>query len=170
LYGRAKLDIEAAATAVGGQIVRPGLVFTDDWTREGGMFGALATSARAQAVPLIDGGSHCQYLIHIDDLFRLLVRICSQDVDIHPPITAAAPRCWPMRQLLEQIARRQGSAPRFISVPWQAVWFGLKMAELVRLPLGYRSDSVISLIHQDPHPDFSTLRNLGVSARDFGIG
>lgn len=167
-YGRAKLNVEAAVTEVGGHIVRPGLVFTDDWTRRGGMFGALATSTRAKVVPLIDGGTHCQYLIHIDDLFELLVRICAGAIDVHTPITAAAPRCWPMRELLERIAQQQGSSPRFVSVPWQAVWSGLRAAELVRLPLGYRSDSVISLVHQDPQPDFSTLRNLDVGARDFG--
>ena len=169
MYGRAKLNVEAAATEIGGHIVRPGLVFIDEWTRAGGMFGALTTSARARIVPLIDGGRHCQYLIHIDDLFGLLVRICAGDVEVHTPITAAGPRCWPMRRLLEQVARRQGSAPQFVSVPWQAVWLGLKAAELVRVPVGYRSDSVISLVNQDPHPDFSTLRNLGVTAREFSV-
>lgn len=169
VYGRAKLNVEAAATEVGGHIVRPGLVFTDDWTRSGGMFGALATSARAKLVPLIDGGAHCQYLIHVDDLFTLLLRICGGDIDAHAPITAAAPRCWPMRELLERIARQQGGASRFVSVPWQAVWSGLRAAELVRLPIGYRSDSVISLVYQDPHPDFSTLGKLGIVPRNFSV-
>ena len=51
---------------------------------------------------------------------------------------------------------------------WRAVWLGLKTAELARLRLGYRSDSVISLVHQDPHPDFSALKELGVTVREFG--
>lgn len=170
MYGRAKLEIEAAATAIGASIIRPGLVFGDDLSREGGMFGALKSSVRAKIVPVIDGGRHCQYLVHIDDLFGLVNGLCEGSVDsVGKPITSASPRCWPMRDLLANLARLQGVTPRFVNVPWQAVWLGLRTAELLGLKLGYRSDSVVSLVYQDPRPDFSGLQRLGISPRDFAL-
>jgi nucleoside-diphosphate-sugar epimerase len=170
MYGRAKLEIEAAATAIRASVIRPGLVFGDDLSREGGMFGALKSSVRAKIVPVIDGGRHCQYLVHIDDLFALVNRLCEGSVDsVGKPITSASPRCWPVRDLLVILARRQGVTPRFVNVPWQAVWLGLRTAELLGLKLGYRSDSVVSLVYQDPRPDFSGLQRLGISPRDFTL-
>ena len=170
MYGRAKLEIEAAGTALGASVIRPGLVFGGDLSRDGGMFGALKASVRARIVPVIDGGRYCQYLVHIDDLFALVSGLCEGALETDgKPITSASPRCWPMRDLLENLARRQGFTPRFVSVPWQAVWLGLRTAELMGLRLGYRSDSVVSLVYQDPRPDFSGLQRVGISPRDFTL-
>lgn len=169
LYGRAKLEIEAAAESVRAAVLRPGLVYVDADSLAGGMYGSLMRSARGSLAPLIDSGRHCQYLIHIDDLYALVSKLASGDLPVpRRPIVAAAPRCWTMRDLVTELGRRQDRRPRLIGVPWRAVWLGLKAAELAHLPLGYRSDSVVSLVHQDPHPDFSALRELGVTVRDFG--
>jgi len=168
LYGRAKLEIEQAALAVDGAVVRPGLVWMDPGAPEGGMFGSLIRSARGSLVPLIDGGSHCQYLVHIDDLFTVVSRLSEEAGDRpNEPIVAASPRCWPMRALVAELARRQGLKPRFVGVPWRVVWLGLKAAETAHVRLGYRSDSVVSLVHQDPRPDFTSLGRIGVTPRDF---
>jgi nucleoside-diphosphate-sugar epimerase len=167
LYGLAKLEIEAAAASVGALVVRAGLVYGDG-PPGGGMFGSLSTSVRHRLVPLIDGGIHPQYLIHEEDLWRLLERFCDGDLQ-NPgtPVVAASSRAWPLRDLLAELALREGRRPRFLSVPWQPVWAGLRFAELAHLPIAYRSDSVISLVHQDGKPDFESLRAAGVTARDF---
>lgn len=171
LYGKAKLEIEAAAERVGAAVLRPGLVFVDPGSSAGGMFGSLLRSSNATVVPLIGGGGQCQYLVHIDDLYAVVHRLASGELQQPPkPVVVAASRCWPMRALIAELARRQGKRPRFVSVPWQLVWLGLKSAELVRLRPGYRSDSVTSLVNQDPHPDFSALSALGAAARDFKAG
>jgi nucleoside-diphosphate-sugar epimerase len=168
LYGRAKLEIEAAAAAVGALVVRAGLVYGDGPPTAGGMFGSLATSVMRGTVPLIDGGVHPQYLIHEDDLWRLLRGFCDGEIQ-NPgrPVVAAAPRAWPLRDLLGELARRQGRRPRFVTVPWLPVWTGLRVAEFVHLPVPYRSDSVISLIHQDRNPDFASLASAGITPREF---
>ncbi|HKV89323.1 MAG TPA: NAD-dependent epimerase/dehydratase family protein [Candidatus Dormibacteraeota bacterium] len=168
LYGRAKLEIEEAASDAGAAVVRPGLVFVDSGEQAGGMYGSLLRSARASLVPMIDGGAHCQYLIHVDDLYTLISGLCSGRIAAPDhPFTAASPRCWTMRELVGALALKQGARPRFVSVPWRVVWLGLKAAETARLRRGYRSDSVLSLVHQDPRPDFSTLHKLGVTPREF---
>jgi nucleoside-diphosphate-sugar epimerase len=171
LYGRAKLEIEAAAETVGALVIRSGLVYGDGPPTAGGMFGRLATSVQRGLVPLIDGGLHPQYLIHEEDLWRLVQRFCDGRLD-NPgkPVVAASPRAWPLRDLLAELARREGRHPRFLPVPWQPVWAGLRLAELVHLPVQYRSDSVISLVYQDRNPDFASLAAVGVTAREFSAG
>jgi nucleoside-diphosphate-sugar epimerase len=169
IYGQAKLEIEAAAAAAGAFVVRPGLVWADGPPTGGGMFGSLARNANAGLVPLVDGGIHPQYLIHEQDLWELLKRFCDgQLANPGKPVVAAAPRPWAIRDLLRELARRQGRHPRFLSVPWQPVWAGLRLAEIAHLPLTFRSDSVMSLVYQDRKPDFESLRRLGIAARDFG--
>jgi nucleoside-diphosphate-sugar epimerase len=168
VYGQAKLEIEAAAAAAGAFVVRSGLVWADGPPSGGGMFGSLARSAGAGMVPLIDGGSHPQYLIHEQDLFELLRGFCDGEIkNPGKPVVAASPRPWAMRELLAELARRQGRRPRFVPVPWQPVWAGLRLAELAHLPVPYRSDSVVSLVYQDRKPDFESLTALGVIPRDF---
>ena len=169
LYGQAKLEIESAAASAGALVVRSGLVWSDGPPSGGGMFGSLARSASAGLVPLVGGGSYPQYLIHEQDLWELCSRFCQGDLQ-NPgkPVVAAASKPWPMRDLLAELARRQGRHPRFVPVPWQPVWAGLRLAEMAHVPVPYRSDSVVSLVHQDPKPDFSSLRTVGIAARDFG--
>ncbi len=167
-YGRAKLEIEAAAASFGALVVRSGLVYGDGSPAAGGMFGSLARSVQRGVVPLIDGGIHPQYLIHEEDLWRLLKGFLDGELQ-NPgrPVVAASSRAWPLRNLLTELARRQGLQPRFVTVPWQPVWVGLRLAELAHLPVQYRSDSVISLVRQDRNPDFESLAALGVTVRDF---
>jgi len=168
-YGQAKLEIEAAAAAAGALVVRSGLVWADGPPSGGGMFGSLAKSVKAGLVPFVGGGGYPQYLIHEQDLWELLKRFCDGDIQ-NPgkPVVAAASKPWPMRDLLAELARRQGLHPRFVPVPWQPVWAGLRLAEIAHVPVPYRSDSVVSLVYQDPRPDFESLRTLGIVARDFG--
>jgi nucleoside-diphosphate-sugar epimerase len=167
-YGRAKLQIEAAALAAGDLVVRAGLVWADGPPSGGGMFGSLARSVKGGLVPLVGGGRHPQYLVHVQDLWELLRRFCDGEFQ-NPakPVVAAASKPWPMRELLAELARRQGAHPRFLAVPWQPVWAGLRLAEIAHVPVPYRSDSVISLVYQDPKPDFEPLRALGIVPRDF---
>ena len=167
-YGRAKLEIEAASLAAGALVVRSGLVWADGPPSGGGMFGSLAKSVRAGLVPLVGGGRYPQYLINVQDLWELLRLFCDGAIQ-NPgkPVVAAASKPWPMRDLLAELARRQGRHPRFITVPGEPVWAGLRLAEIAHVPVPYRSDSVVSLVYQDRRPDFSSLIALGIAARDF---
>jgi nucleoside-diphosphate-sugar epimerase len=168
LYGRAKLEIETAAVSVGALVVRAGLIYGDGSPTAGGMFGSLAASVRRGLVPLIDGGVHPQYLIHEEDLWRLLKGFCDGEFPSPgKPVVAASAKPWQLRDLLAELARRQGLHPRFLTVPWLPVWAGLRAAELAHLPVPYRSDSLVSLVHQDRDPDFESLRAIGITARDF---
>jgi hypothetical protein len=54
-------------------------------------------------------------------------------------------------------------------VPWQFVWLGLKGLELAGARPNFRSDSLISMIYQNPRPSFALLQSLAFRCRPFQL-
>jgi hypothetical protein len=81
--------------------------------------------------------------------------------------TVAHDRPWPLKELLQTIARAEGKKIHFLPVPWQFVWLALRCAESMGLKLTFKSDSVRSLAHQNLHPDFGPLEKAGLNLRSF---
>jgi nucleoside-diphosphate-sugar epimerase len=168
LYGRAKLEIEKIAFAHGALVLRPGLIYGDG---AGGMFGSLVRQVRkSSVVPLFGDGLQLLYLIHEQDLTALIHRYCCGEFDpLTEPVTAAHEQGWTFRQILEEIARKFGKRLRFVNLPWRLVWAAIKAAELLRLPSDFRSDSLVSLMNQNPHPRFDLNGKIGLRCRRFDI-
>ncbi|HZL12724.1 MAG TPA: NAD(P)-dependent oxidoreductase [Verrucomicrobiae bacterium] len=166
LYGKAKLEIEKIALANGALVIRPGLVYGND---SGGMFGKLTAQIHnSSVIPMIGDGSQIQFLVHNEDLCAFIERYASGEIMLSPQIlTAANEQPWPFKKLLLEIARAQNKKVKFIPLPWRLVWLGLKAAEICGLKLNFRSDSLISLMHQNPSPDFSANANIGLNCRPF---
>jgi nucleoside-diphosphate-sugar epimerase len=166
LYGKAKLEIEKIALKNGALVIRPGLVWGNP---PGAMFGKLAGQVREKSlVPLIGDGSQIQFLVHNEDLCALIENFAAGKIEIAPQIlTAANPQPWPFKQLLREIARAQNKKIKFIPLPWRLVWAGLKSAEMCGLKLNFRSDSLVSLMNQNPTPDFSVNVGIGLICRPF---
>lgn len=166
LYGKAKLEIEAAAREYGAAVIRPGLMFG---TPPGATFGRLVAQVRGSRIlPLIGDGSQIQYLVHRDDVAGFVLRLGLAELEIPlRPVTIAHRRPWPLRELLRTIGAGMGRTPVLVPVPWRGIWAGLKLAELLGRPLNFRSDSVVSLMNQDPAPDFTVAERLGVICRPF---
>jgi nucleoside-diphosphate-sugar epimerase len=168
LYGKSKLSIEAAARQAGAMVLRPGLVYDHG---AGGMFGSLVAQVqRARLLPLFGGGAQPLYLVHQEDLAAFIQRFCAGEVALPPqPLTTAHPQLWTFRQILEAIAGRLGRKLTFFPMPWRPVWAALRIAELCGLRLNFRSDSLVSLMNQNPHPDFSLNAQYGLECRPFRI-
>ena len=167
-YGQAKLDIEHAALDQGAFILRPGLVYGPG---PGGMFGKLADQVRKSSViPMIGDGSQIQYLVHHEDLSKFVAQVLSTGVPGSARLlTAAHPQPWPFKQLLQEIAHALAKKVAFIPLPWRLVWAGLKTAETLGLRLNFRSDSLVSLMYQNPRPDFALNASAGLDCRAFDI-
>ncbi len=165
LYGRAKLAAEAAAHAHGALVLRPGLVYG---AGAGGMFGRLQTQVRSgRLVPLVGGGSRL-CLVHEEDLCAFIRHFAEDDGPApREAITAAHPQAWTFRAILEALAVCEGRKIAFVPLPWRLVWLALKMAEAVGLRLAFRSDSLVSLVNQNPEPDFSAAARCGLECRPF---
>ena len=168
LYGKAKLEIESVAQAIGAHVIRPGLIYSDN---PGGMFGRLVKQVRgSRFIPIMWGGTQVQYLLHDEDLGKL-VEACLDGRLRKPaePITLAHEQGWELKEILSQIAQALGKGVSFVPVPWQCVWLALKSLELAGARTSFRSDSLISMVYQNPHPAFASLRPLGIACRPFKL-
>ena len=168
LYGKAKLAVEKRAFQLGATVVRPGLIYADE---PGGMVGSLNKALKfLPVIPLLGNGKQILHLVHEEDLTLLVKRLCLEKrTDLHGPITAAAENGKTFAEILRVLAAAQGRRPRFIPVPWQLCWGLLKTIEMCGVKLRFRSDSVVSLINQDPNPKFEATCQTGVHFRDFTL-
>ena len=156
MYGKAKLAVEQEFLPRGVFCVRPGLLWSDE---SRGMFGKLTRAAGTLPIlPLVDGGEQKLALSQAEDLAVGVVDYCqgSAESPREAQITAY-PELLTFRKILEGLAKQAGRNPRFISVPGWAPLAGLRGAELLQISLPFKSDSLVSLLHQDPSPMFSKM-------------
>ncbi|MBL8542445.1 MAG: NAD(P)-dependent oxidoreductase [Hyphomonadaceae bacterium] len=166
-YGRAKLKIETAASALGARILRPGLIYG---LSPGGMFGRLVAQVRtSRFVPMPGDGRQIQFTLHEDDLTDGVYRALSAENVTAAPVTLAHHAPHTFRDIIEAIGARLGRKVVPVPTPWQAMWLALRAAELARLPTRLRSDSLISLMHQNQAPLFNAEAELGVRCRSFDL-
>jgi uncharacterized protein YbjT (DUF2867 family) len=137
----------------------------------GGLFGRLVCQVRnARFVPIIWGGRQVQYLLHDEDLGQVVQACLDGRVPAEiEPITVAHEQGWELKEILAQIARGLGKRVRFLPVPWQLAWLGLKGLELAGARPNFRSDSLVSLMYQNPNPDFSPNAAAGLICRPFEV-
>jgi hypothetical protein len=69
--------------------------------------------------------------------------------------------------LLRAYGKRAAKPPRLLPAPWQPAWMVLRCLELGGVRLSFRSDSLLSLVNQNPDPDFSATHGLGLALRTF---
>jgi nucleoside-diphosphate-sugar epimerase len=142
LYGQAKLAIEAIALSKRGIAVRPGLVYGES---PGGMAGTLLKLTRLPLVPIM-GGNARQFPVHEDDLAKSIISVLDAP-DWTPEVFGIAqPVSVTFRALMAFLAHREGRSCRFLSVPWPAVYWSLRLAEAAGIPLPLRADSVWGLV------------------------
>jgi uncharacterized protein YbjT (DUF2867 family) len=135
------------------------------------MFGRLVQQVRgAHFVPVIWGGRQAQYLVHDEDLGRVVEGCLTGRVTAGTePITVAHEQGWELKEILAQIAQALGQRVTFLPVPWQAAWLGLKGLEIAGARPGIRSDSLISMVYQNPCPSFALVKSLGFQCRPFRL-
>ena len=156
MYGKAKLALEQEFLPQGVLCVRPGLLWSDE---SRGMFGKLTRAAGTLPIlPLVDGGEQKLALSQAEDLAVGVVGYCQggAEAPIEAQITAY-PALLTFREILEHLAEQAGRKPRFFSVPGWAPLAGLRGAEFFKISLPFKSDSLVSLLHQDPSPMFSRM-------------
>lgn len=161
VYGQAKLTAERLVEEFGGLVLRLGLVYGND---KGGMFGALSKlAARFPVIPLVRGGPGYQYLLHEDALAVVIVRAIRGDFDgERRPLTLAHPEPVWLCDLMATLAAREGRRVMFVPVSWRLIYIALRLLERLRLNPGFSSDSLVSLVFQNPAPNFAPLNEYGI--------
>lgn len=165
MYGKAKLLMENDALACGGVAIRPGLMWGGG---PGGLVDALGgIVTRSSVVPMFGGGRQVLYLNHRSDLGAFIARFAAGGIDAQGVFTVACDKPWTFGDILRKLAEANGRHVRFLPVPWKPIYWLMKAMEKAGKRPPFRSDSLLSLMNQDPSPDFSTCRRLGLSFRDF---
>jgi nucleoside-diphosphate-sugar epimerase len=165
LYGKAKMEVEAATLELGGAVVRPGLVWS---MTPGSMLGSLEKAAGSRFVPLIGDGSYPQYLVFDEDLAKLVFALSQSDApQITRAVSAAHPQKYSLRSLLQHLAQKQDAKPVFVPIPWRLMHAGLKTLETLGLPAPFRSDSLIGIVFQNPAPQFDLPEMPAIAFRPF---
>lgn len=161
-YGKAKLAVEQQVTALGGVSIRPGFVY--DATNRG-LSGSLRRLATASPViPVPGSGNYKLYPVHGEDLGTALVKIV--EAGMRPPVvTVAQTNPCTLAGLLRLYARQAGRPLVLLPVPWQPMWAALRVLEACGARPSFRSDSLLSLLNQNPSPDFQPMRDLGLIVR-----
>jgi nucleoside-diphosphate-sugar epimerase len=171
LFGQAKLEIENALTSLtdGGRVIRPGLIYSTPLEESDGIVGSIIQSLKRGVIPLIGKGQQELYLSHQNDLAQLIDWLLHDSKAMGgAPIIAANPQAYRFREIIQLLAQTNRTRPpRLVPVPWRLAWAGVRSLEAAGVNTKFRSDSILSLVHQNPHPDFSTVPD-GVVFRDFG--
>ncbi|MER8527672.1 MULTISPECIES: NAD(P)-dependent oxidoreductase [unclassified Mesorhizobium] len=166
LYGQAKLACERTASSLGGVSTRLGLVYGPGWA---GMAGALRKLTKLPVTPLIGARSH-QFTVHEADMAAAMVRIAESDMPLPEPVGLANPEPVPFRRLMNEIAASQGRTLRAVPVPSQLVSCMLRAGEALHVPLPFRSDSILGLVHPAAEvPGVGQLKQLGIRFRSFSL-
>lgn len=165
LYGRAKLECETIALNTGAVVIRPGLVCSEP---NGGIFGAIETAVRRlPIVPVITGGRQILFTCHTRDLAGLILEISELEAAPAGPIVAANATPWTLSTLVKAISRAHGLRRVLFPVPWQIPWMFLRSLETFGFGGTFRSDSVFSLVRQNPDPDFTKLAPYSTDFRPY---
>lgn len=167
MYGKAKLEVEKWTGDLGAIIVRPGLVYG---AGARGMVGSLSKLAGLPLFsPLVGTGGMVLYLAHESDLGQLIAKLLDPATTApRSPVIAANDSPKTLKQIIQSLATSQGKGNKiFIPIPSFALWTMLKTAEAVGLRPRTRSDSLVSLLNQDPHPQFGPTHQLAVPFRAF---
>ena len=143
IYGQAKLRCERAVLAAGGEAVRPGLVWG---AGEGGMIGTLRRLARLPVVPVF-GRELYQFTVHAEDAGAGVAKLVAAR-RFGEPLGLAHPSPVPFERILGYA--NEGHTPRLVRVPWAPTYAALRIAELARVPLPVRADSLLGLVRAAP--------------------
>ncbi len=166
MYGKAKLEIEKEALKLGTVVIRPGLVYGQN---PGGMFGALNKAASIlPVIPVIGSGNNTMFLVHIDDLCKLIYKLSTGEIKNHlNPIIAAYEKGKTFRTVLDILSESKGKKPLYIPIPYSLVFTMLKTVESLGLKIRFRSDSLISMMNYDPNPHFNSEILKSIPIREF---
>jgi len=161
IYGQAKLRCERIVLASGGKVLRLGLVWGSG---EGGMIGTLRRLARLPLVPVF-GRDLYQFTIHAEDVGAAFAKFVG-DPPFGEPLGLAHPARVPFERILSYA--NDGRTPRFVQVPWTPTYRALRLAELARLPLPVRADSLLGLVRPAAHvPNAGYWPEHGLQLRPF---
>jgi hypothetical protein len=122
---------------------------------------------RLPLVPL-PGGSSLLFTAHEDDVAAAIEVLAGTERRPAVPLGLASNEPVSFRQMLAAIAHQQEIAVRFVPVPWQPLYWTLRVGEAMHLKLPFRADSLIGLVRPATVlPGGQELAALGIRFRPY---
>lgn len=164
IYGQVKYIVEEKVKELGGISIRPGLIWGENLR---GIFGALKSIIKKfPVIPLIGNGKQILYLVHEEDLAEAIFKVAMEKISSQR-IILASPEPLQFREILERMAKSLSRRVIFLPIPSFLPYIFLRFLEIIGIQPPFKSDSLISLMNQDPDPDFLECRNLKVKFRTY---
>ena len=165
MYGKAKLAVEKEAAKLGAIIVRPNLVFGKD---AGGSIGSLNRQiSLSRFVPVIGSASQVHFLCHKDDLASLVWKLSIAEKIFDEPVIAVSEKGFLFKDILKILASAERKKICIIPVPYWMAYSALRFLEIIKINIGLRSDSLVSMVNVNQDIDFEPARRLGQKFREF---
>jgi hypothetical protein len=79
---------------------------------------------------------------------------------LSPILTIAQETPMQLKDILQALIPQKKL--KYLYIPWQLIWIGLKICELIGLKMRLKSDNLISLLNQNPTPNFKPLHTLNI--------
>jgi len=158
-YGRGKLAVERVVSELGGISIRLGFVYDESGRGLSGKLKRLA--GRLPVMPIPGTGRQKLYPLSALDLGPSVITILERaKAGSVIPLAQSEPVTF--ADLLRRFASQSGKRVVLFPTPWQPLWLGLRCLEVAGIRLSFRSDSLLSLVNQNPNPDFSIAHELGL--------
>lgn len=169
-YGQLKYKIEQRLSTRYKNviIVRPGLIFHTPYK---GITATVETFVKKlPIIPLINSGKQLIFPCFLEDLAQLICSLSNLSWLSNTPIIAAAKTPLTFKQLIQYFTKQQAKKNKpLIPIPFFGIYFSLKFIELLKLPLGLRSDNLLGLQFINPNIDFSTVDSLPVTFKSLSF-
>ena len=154
IYGKQKLEVENYYQKKNASIIRPGLIWGSK--ANGGIYEKLNNIYKLSfTIPIIFSKKQHIYRVHEEDLIEFIKKELKTKKNRSSINTIANPKAFTLKEVIKICQLKNRKKALLISIPWQFIWFGLKIVEGLKLPAPFKSDSLIGLINSNPRPYFS---------------
>jgi nucleoside-diphosphate-sugar epimerase len=154
VYGKQKLEVESYYQKRNASIIRPGLIWGDQ--KNGGLYKKLNNISKLPfLIPVIFSKKQHLYLLHEDDLIKFIKKKIKTKKINFSINTIANSNALTLKEIINICQIKNGNKAFLILIPWQIIWIIVKIAELLKISVPFKSDSIISLVNSNPNPVFS---------------
>jgi nucleoside-diphosphate-sugar epimerase len=154
VYGKQKLEVESYYQKRNASIIRPGLIWGDQ--TNGGLYKKLNNISKLPfLIPVIFSKKQYLYLLHEDDLIKFIKKQIKNKKNNFSINTIANSNALKLKEIINICQIKNGNKAFLIPIPWQIIWIMIKMAELLKISVPFKSDGLISLLKSNPNPVFS---------------
>tara|TARA_B100001057_G_scaffold499773_2_gene611726 strand:+ start:1045 stop:1896 length:852 start_codon:yes stop_codon:yes gene_type:complete len=165
MYGKAKYILEKKMDKMNVVILRPGLIYGSEL---GGIMGSLNKIVnKYKYIPIPGDGKQIFYLSHYEDICILIQKIIEKKLYSKSPIISASRKKFFFKNILKILATKNSKNIYLIKTNEKILYYIIRLMEKLKIKISFRSDSFISMINQNPNPNFDNQKEINIFFRSF---